>query len=244
MDVVNLVDTQEDSLAPVDPVVGFHDGPPQHDNDGGDAATLSSKGLAGQAGRVWPLRWTEPGWNWMLLKAAVKAGVHRVWRSGKTHGKLAPLRDAMHATFVSLSASLLPGKQEEPLSARYMWRRLEHVVSLATQAEDIKESMNPTQWEGFLNGQPVRKGQPGWKRYETLHEYCSMFSYLQAGEDDSRFPTDPSTVEAAQEAFRHLEDLVVSYRQMLDGKEQQKAANNAAAKKLAKKDSDGIALER
>ena len=84
----------------------------------------------------------------------------------------------------------------------------------------------------------------GWKRYETLHEYCNMFSYLQAGEDDHRFPTEPSTLEAAKEAFRHLEDLVVSYRQMQDGKELQKVANTAAAKKMAKKDSDGLALER
>ena len=41
---------------------------------------------------------------------------------------------------------------------------------------------------------------------------------------------------AAKEAFRHLEDLVLSYRHMQDGKEQQKTTNFAARKKMAKKD--------
>ena len=57
------------------------------DTDCDDVGDVKGRGGA-RVVRLWNLRWTEPEWNFVLLRAAALAGVHRIWRSGKTHGKL------------------------------------------------------------------------------------------------------------------------------------------------------------
>ena len=71
---------------------------------GGDPGDVSR--TYKNAGRVWQQRWAQPEWNWALLKSALRAGVHRTWRSGKTHGKLAAVKECMHASFTKETASL------------------------------------------------------------------------------------------------------------------------------------------
>ena len=195
------------------------------------------------AARVWQQRWAQPEWNWALLKSALQAGVHRTWRSGKTHGKLAGVKECMHASFTKETASLC-GQQDEPLTTKYMRKRLEQILEVAINAEEQKEHMNPTQWEAFLNGEPIRKGQRGWHKWSLMQEYCNILAWLPAGEDDHRYPKEPSRLEAAKEACQALEDLTTAYRALKDGREASKAASIAASQKMARKDSDGLALER
>ena len=57
-------------------------------------------------GRQWALRWLEPEWNFALLRAAALAGVHRIWRSGKTHGRLTAAREAMASAFATESSGM------------------------------------------------------------------------------------------------------------------------------------------
>ena len=51
-----------------------------------------------------------------------------------------------------------------------MWKRLEQIMEVAINAEEQKEHMNPTQWEAFLNGEPIRKGQRGWQKWSLMLE--------------------------------------------------------------------------
>ena len=166
-----------------------------------------------------------------------------MWLSGKTYGKLLAVKAAMNACF-NKEATSITGQVGEDLTIRYMWKRLEHVLELAYQAEDIKAGLTPTEWEGFLHGPPICKGQPGYKKYSTLHEYSSILAWLPAGEDDDRYPKDPKQLQDAQEAFKTLEELCHAFRHMKEGKEAVKASTTATANKMLKKDSDGLALER
>lgn len=209
----------------------------------GDAGEEDVARTYKNAARVWQQRWAQPEWNWALLKAALRAGVHRTWRSGKTHGKMAAVKECMHASFKLETASRC-GQQDEPLTTKYMWKRLEQIIDVAINAMEQKEHMNPTQWEAFLNGDPIRKGQRGWQKWSNMQEYCNILAWLPAGEDDDRYPKEPSRLEAAKEACQALEDLTTAYRALKDGKEANKAVSIAASQKMARKDSDGLALER
>ena len=195
------------------------------------------------AGRLWATRWNEPVWNFAILRAAAVVGVHRIWRSGKTHGRIARARDAMYAAFAKETNSMAT-TGEEPLAARTLWNRLEHMVKTSTAAEDYKKNMTNTEWEAFLKSGIVRKGEPGHKKWAALHEYCNIQGWLPAGEDDPRYPKCQDILERAQGAHESLKDLCAAHRVMMDLKDGKKMAAAVAADKTTKKDTDGLALER
>ena len=238
---LEAVETEAAVPAAADPVDGHGDATQEDAVDPGVGA--AGRGI--QSGKAWAVRWTHPSWNWALLGAAVEAGVHRVWRSGRSHGKLAAVKDCMRAAFVArVNAKLCLG--ESVASAKYIWKRLEHVVDVAFKAEEFKKDLNQTQWETFLGRQQVpKKGQPGFNtRDSILQEYCTLLAWAPAGEDDHMFPTDPAILEEAEKATKDLEELLEGYKSMQDLKEGRKAAAEEVAKKSVKKDSDGLALQR
>ena len=216
---------------PVDTALGHTDG----DKDVGDV----KHGRA--AWRLWVTRWTEPAWNYALLRAATVAGVHRIWRSGRTHGRLNQVKETMVLAFAKESSSM-SNTGEDPLHSRSMWKRLETMVQQSILAEDYKKDMTCTEWEAFLKSKALRKGDPGYKKWAALQEYCIIQGWLPAGEDDPRYPTD--TLEKAQAAQEDLKDLCDAYRLMLELKDEKKVEAVAAADKSNKKDFDGLALER
>ena len=195
------------------------------------------------SGRLWVTRWEQPEWNFALLRAATVAGVHRFWRSGKTHGRLNRVKDAMALAFAKESNSL-GATGEDPLTARSMWKRFEAMLQTAMLAEEYKKNMTCTEWEAFLKSKELRKGEVGYKKWAALHEYCTMLGWLPAGEDDPRYPKCEVTLQRAQGAHEDLKDLCAAHRAMLDMKDGKKVAVAAAADKLARKDTDGLALER
>ena len=207
----------------------------------GDDVVVDVKQRA--AGRLWVTRWNEPVWNFALLRAAAVAGVHRIWRSGKTHGRLAQAREALSVAFAKESSNIA-NTGEDPIAARTLWKRLEHMVQTSIAAEDYKKNMTCTEWEAFLKSETLRKGEPGHKKWATLHEYCNIQGWLPAGEDDPRYPKCQANLERALAAYEALKDLCAAQRVMLDLKDEKKVAAAVAADKTTKKDADGLGLER
>ena len=82
------------------------------------------------------------------------------------------------------------------------------------------------------------------KKWASLHEYCIIQGWIQAGEDDPRYPTDKAFLEKAKAATEALKDLCAAHRVMADLKDGKKVAATAAVGKERRKDIDGLGLER
>ena len=232
----SMDDTQE-ANRPVHTALG-------HTDDGDDVGDAKHRGGAAVA-RLWSMRWAEPEWNFAVLRAAALAGVHRIWRSGKTHGKLTQARETLSVAFASESTRLTTTNgAEEVLASRTLWRRLEQMVQTSIAAEEYKKNMTCTEWEGFLNSGSLIKGQPGYKKWAALQEYCMIQGWLPAGEDDPRYPTDKAILAKAEAAKEALHDMCAAYRVMVGLKDGKKVAADVAVGKAARKDTDGLALER
>jgi len=70
--------------------------------------------------------------------------------------------------------------------------------------------MTPAEWEAFLRPQPVRKGQPGFKKWSTLTKWCTFLGWLPTGEDEHMYPSDPDLLRGAETAQDRLGELVHS----------------------------------
>ena len=208
--------------------------------DGDDAGDVKPRT---GTGKLWAQRWLEPEWNFALLRAAALAGVHRIWRSGKTHGRMTVARETMATAFATESSGMAT-TGEDPLASRTLWKRLEVMVETAIAAEDYKRKMTCTEWEAFLKSESSRKGEQGYKKWAALTKYCIMVGWLPAGVDDPRYPSNPTMLEKAEAAAESLKDLVSAHGVMMDFKDVKKVAAAAAADKGVKKDTDGLALER
>ncbi len=104
--------------------------------------------------------------------------------------------------------------------------------------------MTCTEWEAFLKSESLGKGQPGYKQWAALTEYYVILGWLPAGEDDPRYPTRKAVLERAQAAHEALKDLCAAHQIMGDLMDEKKVAAAATIDKRARKDIDGLALER
>jgi len=55
------------------------------------------------------------------------------------------------------------GQEPGPItiSEKALWSRLEQLVEIASEAQEYKAALAPTQWEGFLSEEPGSEGGSG-----------------------------------------------------------------------------------